>query len=497
MPQLTVEQALPLVNSLYDKVADRQSEIEKFDRYYRGEQSLRFASDIWREFHAQRYAKFSDNWCGVVTDAPAQRLKVAGVQLDGTGSYTDGERLLWSDWQRNDLERQSARGIVETLKSRRSFVLVWGGPDGPVATWEDPTQVAVAYDPEFPTRRTAALKTWCDDESEYATLYRPEAIYKFVRPLRQDSELALPEEVRRKFKDEQNWSVRQVPDERWPLPNPLGVVPMVEIRNRGPLRGDPLSEIGGVVPMQDAINLLWAYLFTSADHASFPARVVMGMEAPSIPKLDSNGADTGQRIPIDLKSLANGRLLFLNEEGSNPSIGQWDAAKLDVFTDVIEVSVGHVAAQTRTPQHYLILGRNANPAAADALTAAEAGLVAKVNDLKVTIGPDVREVYRLMALARGDKALASLVVGGSAVWEDSENRSEAQKADAATKWASVGMPLEALIEKFWSNDPAEVARIMDMAERQKDDPTMASIVKGFQQLDRSAGRVTDGEPASG
>ena len=492
MPQLTVEQALPLVNSLYDKIRSRQTEIEKFDRYYRGEQSLRFASDIWREFHEQRYAKFSDNWCGVVTDAPAQRLKVSGIQLDGQSSYTDAERLLWSDWQRNDLERQSAQGILETLKSRRSFVLVWPGDDGPVATWEDPSQVAVSYDPEFPSRRTAALKTWSDDDYEYATLYRPEGLYKFERPTIRGAGIALPASF---VRDDHGWKPREVPGERWPLVNPLGVVPMVEIRNRGPLRGDPLSEISGAVPMQDAINLLWAYLFTSADHASFPARVILGMEAPSIPKLDENGQDTGQRLPVDLKSLANGRLLFLNEDGANPSIDQWDAAKLDVFTEVIEVGVGHLAAQTRTPQHYLILGRNANPAAADALTAAESGLVAKVGDLQLFMGADLREVNRLFALARGDMQLASLVAGGSIVWEDSENRSEAQKADAATKWASVGMPLEALIERFWTKDPAEVARIMEMAERQADDPTMARIVKGFQDLDRT--RMTDAEPASG
>ena len=130
---LNVEQALPWVDRLYDKIAGRQDEVERFDRYYRGDQQLQFASDIWREFHAQRYARFADNWCGVVTDAPAQRMKVDGIQLAGSAEYTDAERLLWSDWQRNDMERQSAQGVLETLKSRRSFVLVWPGPDGPAS----------------------------------------------------------------------------------------------------------------------------------------------------------------------------------------------------------------------------------------------------------------------------------------------------------------------------------------------------------------------------
>ena len=489
MPLLSEDQALSWVDMLYEKVRGRQREVERFDRYYRGEQNLVMASEIWREFHAKRYANFADNWCGVVTDAPAQRLRVTGLQLDGEFDLSAAERELWGDWQRNDLERQSAQGILETLKSRRSFVLVWPGQDGPVATWEDPSQVAVAYDPEFPSRRTAALKTWSDGERyEYATLYTDDYLYKFQRrAVVDESDDGVLVQL------EKGWHPRPVSGESWPLRNPLGVVPMVEVRNRGPLRGDPLSEIGGVVPMQDAINLLWAYLFTSADHASFPARVVLGMEAPSVPKLDDSGQDTGQRVPVDLKSLAQGRMMFLNEDGANPSIDQWDAAKLDVFTDVIEVAVGHIAAQTRTPQHYLILGRNANPAAAEALTAAEAGLNAKVTDLQLFMGADMREVFRLMALARADRVLAGVVARGSIVWEDSENRSEAQKADAATKWRSVGMPMESLVERYWSRDPAEVARVMAAAEAEADDPTMARIVRDFRRTE--PGVTADGDAA--
>jgi hypothetical protein len=74
------------------------------------------------------------------------------------------------------------------------------------------------------------------------------------------------------------------------------------------------------------------------------------------------------------------------------------------------------------------------------------------------------------------------VSAGSIVWEDSENRSEAQKADAATKWASVGMPLEALVAKFWSRDPAEVARIMQMREDEADDPTFKAALEAFRPV---------------
>lgn len=479
---LTYEQALSWVDRLYQTIAARHDEVVRFDRYYRGEHRLVMASDVWQDFHAKRYAGFADNWCGVVTDSPAQRLRPTGFAMDADmGDVSEAERLLWGDWLRNDMELQSQQGIVETLKSRRSFILVWGRDGEPVLSWEDPSQVAVAYDPET-RRRVAALKTWADDTTEYVTLYTDDELWKFSRPTFPASSLHVPDSV---HVDGAVWQPREVPGETWPLRHPLGAVPIVEVRNRGPLRGEPLSEIGGTVPMQDAINLLWAYLFASADHASFPARIVLGMEAPSVPKLDENGQDTGQRVAVDLKSLAQGRMLFLNEEGANPSIGQWEAAKLDVFTDIVEVAVGHIAAQTRTPQHYLILGRNANPAAADALTAAESGLVGKVENLTLFLDPGIREAFRLVALVRGDQALATVAATGRPTWSDWENRSEAQKADAATKWRSVGVPLQPLIERYWSRDPAEVERIMAAAEAEADDPTMARIMREFQRVEQT------------
>src|SRR5690606_1675089 len=123
------------------------------------------------------------------------------------------------------------------------------------------------------------------------------------------------------------------------------------IGNRPRLKGEPVSEIAGVMPMQDAINLLWAYLFLAADYASMDARVMMSADPPKIPILDSEGKPIGSR-PVDMADLREKRLL--NITGDNARIDSWSAAKLDIFTDTIEIAVGHIAAQTRTPPHYLV-----------------------------------------------------------------------------------------------------------------------------------------------
>jgi hypothetical protein len=217
--------------------------------------------------------------------------------------------------------------------------------------------------------------------------------------------------------------------------------------------------------MQNAINLLWAYLFNAADYASMPARVIMGQAPPKIPIMDSNGVKIGER-DIDEEKLTQGRMLWLT--GQDTTIGQFDSAKLDVFTETIEKAVGHISAQTRTPPHYLVSNKGMNNLSESAIMAAEAGLVQKVTQAKEFFTPRVKDVFELIAIQKGDDKMAQEARLGAVKWKDSESRSEAQKADAMVKDISSGYPFEYLLEKQ-GHSPSEITRIMDMktAETQR------------------------------
>jgi hypothetical protein len=88
---------------------------------------------------------------------------------------------------------------------------------------------------------------------------------------------------------------------------------------------DPISDVTGVVAMQDAINLVWAQLFTASDYASFPQRVVLGAERPMIPKLNSAGEIVGKQ-PVDLAKFAVDRVAWIT--GKDAKIAEWQAANL-------------------------------------------------------------------------------------------------------------------------------------------------------------------------
>jgi hypothetical protein len=436
-----------MVDTLYAKLQTRQTDIANRDAYYAGQQSLKFASDKFREFHQHRYTGWSDNWCGVVANSPSERLGLVGFRLDDGAGMSSAESALWGAWVDNDMEAQSSQGFLESLIAARSFVTVWGDADGePTISWEHPAQVIVDYEPSNPRKRRAALKIWRDDTMEHADLYTPDAVYKFGRSV---------SPLLRNVPGVTNWNAGGWTEREPAVPNPLGVVPIVEVPNRPLLGREPQSEIQGAMAMQDAINLLWSYLFTAADFAALPARVVMGQEPPKMPILDDAGNIIGSR-PVEISKLEQGRLLWLTGDGK---IGQWDAASLEVFTNAIEVAVGHLAAQTRTPQHYLI-GKMAN-LSAEALLAAETGLVKKVEEAQTFFTPPMREVFRLVALVQDDPATAALARRGRVQWQESESRSEAQLVDALQKLSALGFPFDWIAERYGLS-AADLERVRSM-----------------------------------
>lgn len=490
----TEAQALQLVALLENELTRRRSPIDRHNDYYRGKHPLRFASDEFAKFHGERYKDFSDNWVQVVADSPVERLTVTGFIADGE---TSADKDLWKVWQVNGLDADSQLGFLGAVTGARCFVLVWGDPDAPdmpVVTFEDASQCIVAYEPGSRRLRRAALKRWQDGNMDFATLYLKHEVWKFERPLqRQDKspqmadvdeamKLWLPDGEQRRRR---TWETRDSEEigEPNPQPNPMGVVPMVELPNKPMLVEDPISDVAGVVAMQDAINLLWAQLFTASDYASFPQRVILGAERPMLPKLNSAGEIVG-KTPVDLDKFQVDRVAWIT--GKDARIAEWQAANLAMYTGVMEVAVGHLAAQTRTPQHYLI-GKMAN-LAEGALLAAETGLVKRCDEKTLWYGQGLREVARLIALAKGEDAKAAALRSGRVLWAETESRSHAQMADALLKLKQLGFPFEWLALRYGLT-PTEVAAVVEMREREMEMDPVTELTRNL----TSGGRPPENE----
>jgi len=406
---------LGMVKVLEQELAGRQVLLQRLQDYHDGKHRLAFTSQKFRDAFGGMFSSFADNWCQLVVDAVEERLNIEGFRY---GSDPKSDRDAWRIWQANSLDAESQLGHSEALIKGDAYAIVWGDDDGqPKVSIESPRDVVVAFAPGNRRTRVAALKRWRDDDGYHCTLFTPNYVYKYDKD---DKDV------------NGDWKPCMTTFEPWPLPNPLGVVPVVPVTNRGSLTSAyGVSEFLNVIPQQDAINKLVADMLIASEFIAYPQRWVTGMEI----KVDEN---TGR--PIAPFNVALDKILVAEDPAAK--FGSLSAGDLANYVTGIETLVQHIASQTRTPPHYFYL--NGNFPSGDAIKSAETGLVAKTRRKMRFFGESWEEVMRLCFKVlddpRGD------VIDSETVWADPEYRSEAELADALIKRSAIGVPRQQLWE---------------------------------------------------
>lgn len=405
---------LELVTILEKELASRQSDLQRLQDYHDGKHRLAFTSQKFREAFGGMFASFADNWCQLVVDSVEERLNVEGFRY-GTDPNADAD--AWRIWQLNGLDAESQLAHSEALIKGDSYAIVWGDADGqPKISIESPRDVIVAYEPGNRKKRIAALKRWRDEDGIHATLFTPEAVYKYEKEDKADGK----------------WEPDLDDQEPWPLPNPLGVVPVVQLTNRASLtNAHGVSEFLNVIPQQDAVNKLLADMLIASEYIAYPQRYVTGLEIP---------VDETTGRPIAPFNISMDKLLVAEDPAAK--FGSLTAGDLENYVKGIEVLVQHIASQTRTPPHYFYL--SGNFPSGDAIKSAETGLVAKAKRKMRFFGEAWEEVMRLAFMVLDDPR--GQITNSETIWADPEYRSEAELADALIKRSALGVPRQQLWE---------------------------------------------------
>jgi len=407
----------------------RNPAVEQFNDYYLGKHRVAFATSKWRETYGALFQELSDNWSQIVVDAAVERLQVEGFRFGPEDDAADHE--AWALWQANYLDADSSLAHTEACKSGLAYVMVTPGddPDTPRITVEHPCQVITLHAPEDRRRRLAAFKRWTDGEDTLAMLYTPDAFYALVKPGGSEGG------------GTDRW--KQAAE---PVPNDIGVVPVIPMLNNPDILGQGISDLNVVLPLQDAVNKLLADMLVNSEYVAYPQRYATGLEIPTDP-------DTGR--PMDREKWLSSVSRMWVAEDKDVSFGQLSEASGDGYVRDIEMLIQHLAAQTRTPPHYL-LGSSGNFPSGESLKATETGLVAKVKRKQVTFGECWEEAMRLAFAYRGDEARAT-AANAETIWRDPESRTEGELVDALTKMRTLGVPLEALWER-WGASPQQIER---------------------------------------
>jgi hypothetical protein len=434
----TPEEWLDTLNARLDA---RQPQVMLYERYYAGDHRLGFVSTRFRQSFGQLFSAFADNWCALVVDAAVERLAVEGFRF---GPESEADADAWAIWQRNDLDAQSMLAHTEAIKCGEAYALVAPGDDGPVITVEHPSQCIVATAPGMRRQRLAALKKWQDDDGYvYANVYLPDRVAHF----RSDKQT-------KSSSGKVSWAPHEDSDHPAEESHDLGAVPMVALCNEPGMIAGGTSDLAVVIKPQDAINKLVADMIVASEFAAFPQRWATGIE---VDPEDPNSVATMKQF---LSSAAN--VWAVGSEDSN--FGQFATADLGNYTKAIEMLVQHVAAQTRTPPHYL-LGNSGNFPSGESLKATETGLVAKCKRKQLVFGDTWEQVMRLAMRSAGVEAANA--PSAETLWRDPESRTTGEQTDAAVKELSIGVPKEMVWARRLGMSPQEIeqAKAMSLNEQ--------------------------------
>ncbi|QTF70604.1 phage portal protein [Arthrobacter woluwensis] len=448
---MELEQIQSRVQTLSKRLQERRPEIDRLMSLHDGKTGkLKFASERFGEYVSKQFEGFSDNWCAPVAQAAPERMNFLGIRPAGAikGVSEPLQRVL----EDNDADGGFSTAFLVTGVTGRAFTLVHPGEEKgkPRITFEHPASAIVDTNPVTGVDREG-LVTWVDDKKDYAAFYTADGWAQFSRNTEEAREVA--GKARSQAELASTWDL----DEQGWRAHKFGMVPLTELRNQDLLDDNPRSDIAGVGAMQEAINLVWAYLLNHLDQASLPARIITGADVPKIPILDKDGQVVGHR-EVELDELMKERILWI--PGKDVGIHEWTAAALDVFGKVISQMVEHVAAQTRTPPHYLV-AKMVNTSG-DALTVAETGLVAKTEERIRYVKRGVRKTCKLLAVGADIPGPDVEAIGsGKLIWKSVAFRSEAQLADALVKYKDLGFPFEWLAERL-GLDPSEVDRVVEL-----------------------------------
>jgi hypothetical protein len=387
-------------------------------------------------------------WGSVIVDSSLDRLEVTGIKSGDKAL----DELVWNDWQSNQMDSEFPLALDAALAGGRSYALVWADDGGnPEITIESQEQMIVQYRPGSRRHRVAALRRWAEDGKTYATLYRPDGLYKFVKA--EDNDGTAPGV---------EWENLNVKDEDWPLDNPLEVVPVVELAVNRRLKpgsyGHARGEYEHCTGLIDRINLLTFLGLVVAFWMGFPLRGVIGdkivrealVDDAGEPLIDTETGKQKERIvpPFDV----NADSIFQLEK-PDAKLAEFKAAdrgNLSIFAELDQL-----AAVSKTPRHYFPIGTGISNIAEPTIRAFEGGLHAKIKKHKGTTGEGGEEILRLCALIR-DKKLPQTA---ALMWADHESRSMAERADAATKVGSLGFPPLFIAEKFLNLSQDDLNRL--------------------------------------
>jgi hypothetical protein len=370
------------------------------EEYYEGTRPEFFASIKYKRALQRTGTTFRLNYAKTPVDALVDRLEINGIVTGDNYALA----VLEAFWEENQMDLESMELHKRACEFGDAYVLVWPNDDadqekpddidsamddssddsavGIEAYYNDPRTLRLFYDPENPRRKKYGMKMWelknrRNEVQVRANLYFKDRIEKYIT------------KVNGKGDEESSWIKYQDKDDpTWPLDNPYGQVPIFHFRTERPY-GLPVHK--DAYGPQDIITKLVITHMNTVDYHGFPQRWAIsgddlgnGDEESEDFAFDDDlsGDDSDQGIVVGGRSQLRsdpGHVWFLK---NIKQVGQFDAAKSDVFLLPLIAYVRAMAQVCRTPVHKF--DYQGNPPSGESLRVAEQPFVKKVKNVQMS-----------------------------------------------------------------------------------------------------------------
>ncbi|GGX01979.1 phage portal protein [Streptomyces chryseus] len=419
----------------------RQGQLDEWWRYYKGRPPLpSLPSNVEQAFiDFQRKAR--TNFCGLIANASVHRLTAQGVT--GPNGEPDDRASRW--WQQNRLDSRQKLVWRVAMSQAWGYMLVGGHPTrteengrpSPLVTAEHPSECIVWTDPETGEQRIG-LKAWRNDLDGYgyAIVLYDDTAYPY-RTRERSGAGRLP------------WgpdSWEYIGDSDSGEPHDLGGMPLVEFARMPDLGEDPEPEFAVCMDIQDRLNMGILNRMATSRTTGFPQKWIKGH------KFAKRKDPVTGLLTVEQPFIPGPGVVWASE-GEKAEFGQLPAADLSGFLKEHAVDVRDMLILSQTPSYYYA-GDLVN-ISADTIGALDILHVAKMNEHIAAFGEGIETV---MALCAAQAGVPEDYTEAEVRWMNPAHASLAVKADAATKYKSIGYPLDVIAEQM-GETPATVRRI--------------------------------------
>lgn len=473
------------IDDLMRRERARMDEYIKAREYYDGVQNTQMTERHRQYLRVKSDADFTINYCPIVVNAKADRLKVTGFATEDSKAApspmattvnspkVQGE-ILWDWWRKNRADK--LQGVVHkaAVRDGDSFVLVeWDNDAKLPRFYFEPAYagegVMVYYSDERRTEIEFASKHWqirygaSTGKKRRLNLYFPDRIEKYISNDDQQAGQWLP------FEDENNkadeigmgrlgfTAITWWTDTRTKDGEPLGI-PIIHFKDgeSGDCYGT--SHLANVMPIQDAVNKSMLDLLGAMDTSGFPLLVGLGTTDWA-----------------DLK-VAPGAIAAVSKTPQEASLSRLDGSDPQGLLNVYNALVMEIGRVSGTPLSYF--QSSGHVASEGTMKQQEIALISQVKQAQVNMGnawEDVMILARRLHNAFGDGEKLDPDVLIDTIWQDAESRNEkllaetyaiqVEKLGVSEEQAQIGLGYDATTREAMAREKKrqQTLAIRDMA----------------------------------